>query len=60
MPVEELEVKYTGTGNTTYNSTTAPTNVGTYMVTYKVKDSNANYIGSASYSFTIKKAQLEK
>lgn len=60
VPVEELEAKYTGTGSTTYNSTTAPTNVGTYMVTYKVKDSNANYIGSASYSFTIKKAQLEK
>ena len=60
VAVNELEVTYTGTGSTTYNSTTAPKNAGTYEVTYKVKDSNANYVGSVTYAFTIKKAQLNK
>lgn len=57
VPVDELEVKYTGTG---YNSTEAPTNAGTYTVTYRVKDDNPTYVGSVTYTFTIKKAQLEK
>ena len=57
VPVDELEVKYTGTG---YNSATAPTNAGTYTVTYRVKDDNPTYVGSVTYTFTIKKAQLEK
>ena len=57
VPVGELEVKYTGTG---YDSTEAPKNAGTYTVTYKVKDDNPTYVGSVTYTFTIKKAQLEK
>ena len=57
VPVDELEVKYTGTG---YNSTEAPKNAGTYTVTYRVKDDNPTYVGSVTYTFTIKKAQLEK
>lgn len=57
VPVGELEVKYTGTG---YNSTEAPKNAGTYTVTYKVKDDNPTYVGSVTYTFTIKKAQLDK
>ena len=57
VPVDELEVKYTGTG---YNSATAPTNAGSYTVTYRVKDENPTYVGSVTYTFTIKKAQLEK
>lgn len=57
VPVGELEVKYTGTGS---DSTEAPTNAGTYTVTYKVKDTNPKYVGSVTYTFTIKKAQLEK
>ena len=57
VPVGELEVKYTGTG---YNSTEAPKNAGTYTVTYKVNDDNATYVGSVTYTFTIKKAQLDK
>ena len=57
VPVDELEVKYTGTG---YNSATAPTNAGTYTVTYRVKDDNPTYVGSVTYTFTIKKAQLDK
>ena len=58
--VSDLEVKYQGTGTTSYNSATAPTNAGTYTVTYKVPDTNTNYTGTFSVAFTIKKAQLNK
>ena len=58
--VSDLEVLYEGTGSTTYSSATAPTNAGTYTVTYKVPDTNANYTGTFSVAFTIEKAQLEK
>ena len=58
--VDDLEVLYEGTGSTTYSKATAPTNAGTYTVTYKVPDINANYTGTFSVAFTIKKAQLEK
>ena len=58
--VSDLEVLYKGTGSTLYSSATAPTNAGTYTVTYKVPDTNANYTGTFSVAFTIKKAQLEK
>ena len=58
--VSDLEVKYQGTGTTSYNSDTAPTNAGTYTVTYKVPDTNTNYTGTFSVAFTIKKAQLDK
>ena len=58
--VSDLEVKYQGTGTTSYNSATAPTNTGTYTVTYKVPDTNTNYTGTFSVAFTIKKAQLDK
>ena len=58
--VRDLEVLYEGTGSTSYSSATAPTNAGTYTVTYKVPDTNANYTGTFSVAFTIKKAQLEK
>ena len=58
--VDELEVLYEGTGSTTYTGATAPINAGTYTVTYKVPDTNANYTGTFSVAFTIKKAQLDK
>ena len=58
--VSDLKVLYEGTGSTNYNSATAPTNAGTYTVTYKVPDTNANYTGTFSVAFTIEKAQLEK
>ena len=58
--VSDLEVLYEGTGSTSYTSATAPTDAGTYTVTYKVPDTNANYTGTFSVAFTIKKAQLEK
>ncbi len=53
VPVSELEVKYEGTDGTNYSSTTAPTDAGTYKVTYKVADSNADYTGEKEYTFTI-------
>ena len=58
--VRDLEVLYKGTGSTSYSKDTAPTNAGTYTVTYKVPDTNANYTGTFSVAFTIRKAQLEK
>ena len=58
--VSDLEVLYEGTGFTSYSKDTAPTNAGTYTVTYKVPDANANYTGTFSVAFTIVKAQLEK
>lgn len=58
--VSDLEVLYEGTGSTSYSKATAPTNAGTYTVTYKVPDTNANYTGTFSVAFTIKKAQLDK
>ena len=58
--VSDLEVLYEGTGFTSYSKDTAPTNAGTYTVTYKVPDANANYTGTFSVAFTIKKAQLDK
>ena len=58
--VSDLEVKYQGTGITSYNSAIAPTNAGTYTVTYKVPDSDTNYTGTYSVAFTIKRAQLDK
>ena len=53
VPVEELEVLYEGTGNTTYNGPTAPKDAGTYKAIYKVADSNETYTGSVEYAFTI-------
>ena len=58
--VSDLKVLYEGTDSTSYSSDTAPTNAGTYTVTYKVPDTNANYTGTFSVAFTIKKAQLDK
>lgn len=58
--VSDLEVLYEGTGSTSYSKDTAPTNAGSYTVTYKVPDTNANYTGTFSVAFTIVKAQLEK
>ena len=60
VDVNELEIFYNGTGSTTYSSKFAPVDAGTYTITYKVKDNNPNYVGSVTYAFTIKKAQLNK
>lgn len=58
--VKILDTKYKGTGTTNYDSADAPKNAGTYTVTYSVPESNPDYVGSVTYAFTIKKAQLNK
>lgn len=60
VDVDDLEIFYKGTGSTSYDSKFAPVDAGTYTITYKVKDSNPDYVGSVTYAFTIKKAQLNK
>mgnify|MGYP004568109253 CR=1 FL=1 len=55
VPVDELEVLYTSTDVAGYSAVTAPKDAGAYKVEYKVADSNPNYTGSASYTFTISK-----
>ena len=55
IPVSELTYTYTGTGSTTYaSSTTPPTSGGTYTVSASLTD--VNYTGTASAVFTITKA----
>lgn len=56
---DDIETLYKGTGNTNYESTEAPTNAGTYEVTYKVSDENPTYAGSVSYTFSIMKSKVE-
>ena len=51
-----IDVLYEGTDGTIYNSTTAPTNVGKYKVTYSIPSDNESYTGSKVYTFEIKKA----
>ena len=58
--VKMLDTKYKGTGTTNYDSADAPKNAGTYTVTYSVPEYNADYVGSVTYAFTIKKAQVTK
>ena len=53
VPVDELEVRYTGLGSTAYDSASAPTAAGSYQVTYRVADGNEDYTGSVTYAFTI-------
>ena len=55
VPVNELEVLYTSTDGAGYSAATAPKDAGAYKVEYKVADSNLNYTGSVSYTFTISK-----
>ena len=55
VPVNELEVRYTGTGGTVYDSASAPTAAGSYQVTYRVPEGNADYTGSVTYAFAIRK-----
>lgn len=55
VPANEQEVLYEGTSanGTNYSSNSAPKDAGTYKVTYKVADSNENYTGEVTYTFTI-------
>ena len=53
VPAGALEVWYTGTGSTVYSSASAPTAAGSYQALWRVADSNEDYIGSVTYSFSI-------
>lgn len=59
VSLSDLDVLYEGIDNN-YSSDNAPKNAGKYIVTYKVKQSNLNYKGSASYNFSIKKSLIDK
>ena len=55
----QLEVQYTGTNGTAYNSAEAPVSAGTYQAVYKVPGSNPTYQGtSAPVAFTIGKRTI--
>ncbi len=58
VTASDTEITYVGVNGTSYNSPSAPTSVGNYQVTFKVKDSNANYKGSQTYFFAITKADI--
>lgn len=62
VPAKELEVLYEGTSanGTNYSSNSAPKDAGTYKVTYKVADSNENYTGEKTYTFTISPKSVTK
>ena len=53
VPAGALEVWYTGTGSTVYSSASAPTAAGSYQALWRVADSNEDYTGSVTYSFSI-------
>lgn len=62
VPANKLEVLYEGTSanGTNYSSNSAPKDAGTYKVTYKVADSNENYTGEKTYTFTISPKSVTK
>lgn len=51
-------VKYEGIDGTSYSSSAAPTNAGSYRVTISVPESDETYTGSISLDFTIGKASI--
>ncbi len=54
------DVTYVGVDGTDYASSgEAPTDAGTYRVTFTVKSSNTEYVGTQSYQYTIAKASLD-
>lgn len=52
------EYRYEGTGSTTYNSTTAPTDAGTYRLIVQIPAADPTYTGEQTVPFTISKAAL--
>ena len=59
LDISSLSISYKGTGNTTYTSSEAPVNAGTYEITYRIPDNN-DYYGNVTYSFTISKKVINK
>lgn len=52
------EIFYSGRGNTSYSSSDAPVNAGSYTVTIRVPEEDGEYIGSLSLNFEIEKADV--
>lgn len=52
------DILYTSLDGYGYSSSEAPTDAGTYQVTFSIKSSNADYVGTRSCTFEIKKASL--
>jgi len=52
------EYRYEGTGATTYNSTTAPADAGTYRLIVGIPAADPTYTGEQIVPFTISKAAL--
>ncbi len=57
VPRSDILVLYEGLNGTEYSSTSAPSNVGNYKVTYYITEDNDTYTGSRSYTFNITKAK---
>lgn len=55
VEVSGTDVLYEGVRNTQYSSQEAPKNAGEYKLTFSVKDTDQQYIGTASETFTIAK-----
>ena len=54
LNISELVYTYTGTGTTEYDSTTAPTNAGSYSLVISISSENTMYVGSSTeIEFTI-------
>jgi len=53
-----LNHHYKGRNTTAYDSGTAPTDTGDYTVTLSIPEDNADYSGSASIDFSIKKKEV--
>ena len=58
FPTNQLEWLYESTDGAGYGNSTAPTNAGAYKLTISVPESNANYAGSAVFTFVIEKRQI--
>ena len=58
FPVGKLVWLYESTDGGAYSSSTAPTNAGAYKLTISVPESNPNYIGSETFTFTIDKREI--
>lgn len=57
---DEYEVQYEGVGETTYSSTTPPTNAGTYSCIVRIPESNVSYTADpVTVRLTIKKSTPE-
>ena len=58
VTISDYTVRYESTDSGTYDSATAPTNVGEYRLTIEIPNSNALYTGSETFDFIISQRQI--